>query len=87
MTSKWIQIRLFSRSIRLGNKLIGSQSHSEDEFDLNRAVAKCKQLPVQINTNLLDVETLKRVDRTSFEFLADLVIKIFYTIQIYQVIY
>lgn len=74
MTSKWIQIRLFSRSIRLGNKLV-SQSHSDDEFDLNRAVAKCKQLPVQINTNLLDVETLKRVDRTSFEFLADLVIK------------
>lgn len=87
MTSKWVQIRLFSRSIRLGNKQIGSQSRSEDEFDLNRAVAKCKQLPVQINTNLLDVETLKRVDRTSFEFLADLVIEIFYTIQIRLNIY
>lgn len=43
------------------------------DFDMNNVLEKLNQMPVKINTNLLDKETLRRIDLTSTEFLADLV--------------
>ena len=43
------------------------------DFDMNNVLEKLNKMPVKINTNLLDKETLRRIDLTSTEFLADVV--------------
>lgn len=50
-----------------------ASNSSKLDIDLNQTLDKLKQLPVKINTNILDVDTLRRLDRSSSEFLATLV--------------
>lgn len=61
------------KTVKNQDRLAAVSNNSKLDFDLNQTLNKLKQLSVKINTNLLDVDTLRRLDRSSSEFLASLV--------------